>query len=99
MPLLSRFRPLRWTFSSLARAAVHGLLNVPVRVLSVRYPFRLLRYWFMHELLREAARERSAPLAIAEVGVDHGQQLAFALHAGGDTASGGPVWQRWDAYD
>ena len=94
MSLLSRFRPLGWTPSSLARAALRGLPNVPARVLSVRYPFRLLRYWFMHELLREAARECSKPLAIAEVGVDHGQQLAFALHADAH-----PWWQRWDAYD
>lgn len=94
MSLLSRFRPLGWTPSSLARAALRGLPNVPARVLSVRYPFRLLRYWFMHELLSEAARECSKPLAIAEVGVDHGQQLAFALHADAH-----PWWQRWDAYD
>jgi SAM-dependent methyltransferase len=94
MSLLSRFRPLGWTPASLARASLRGLPNVPSRVLTVRYPFRLLRYWFMHGLLNEAARERSTPLAIAEVGVDHGQQIAFALHA--DTH---PWWQRWDAYD
>lgn len=98
MSFLSRFRPLGWTPLSLARATARGLPNVPERVRGVRYPFRLLRYWFMHEMLREAAAAQSSPLCIAEVGVDHGQQLAFATGAAVQASDRG-WWHRWDAYD
>ena len=98
MSLPSRFRPLGWTPGRLARATARGLPNVPGKVLRTRYPFRLLRYWFMHELLLDAARASPFPLSIAEVGVDQGQQLAFARNAF-EPAEGAPFWYRWDAYD
>ena len=43
----------------------------------VRYPIRLLRYWFGYQLLREEAERVGRPLDVLEVGVDLGQMLAF----------------------
>ena len=98
MQHLARFQPLRWDFSSLPAGAARGLPNVPAEVLAVRYPFRLLRYWFMHQMLLQHAHARSLPLSVAEVGVDEGQQLAFTSSAG-DAARQSAWWYRWDAFD
>jgi SAM-dependent methyltransferase len=71
---------------------------VPPGVLKVRYPFRLLRYWFMHQMMVQHSQTQSAPLSVAEVGVDEGQQLAFAA-AAADAACRPVWWSRWDAFD
>jgi SAM-dependent methyltransferase len=98
MPCLPRLQPLRWNIDSLAAAAARGLPNVPAAVLKVRYPFRLLRYWFMQQMMLQHSRSSSLPLSVAEVGVDEGQQLAFAKTAA--EAARTPVWwDRWDAFD
>lgn len=94
---LSRFQTLAWDPARLTRVASIGLPNTTIAA-GARYPFRVLRYWFMHELMLAAAREAGRPLRIAEVGVDHGQQLAFATRgvASGEDA---PWWSCWDAFD
>jgi SAM-dependent methyltransferase len=93
----SRFRPLRWPADPLARAARAGLPNVPYAVKQGGFPFRLLRYWFVHQLVAAHASQRGVPCSVAEVGVDEGQQLAFASHAA--STSHARWWFRWDAYD
>lgn len=70
----------QWDFSYLAdnqvvRSPDFGIAPEHQRV---RYPIRLLRYWFGYQLLREEAERKGRPLDVLEVGVDLGQMLAFA---------------------
>jgi SAM-dependent methyltransferase len=89
---------LAWDAQPLEWAAGAPLDNIPAEIRAIRYPFRLLRYWFMHHLLAAEARRRGLPLAVGEIGVDRGQMLSFSRHA---CARGeeGPLWYRWDAID
>ena len=48
---------------------------------SVRYPIRLLRYWFGYQLLREESERLDHPIDVAEIGVDVGQMLEFVKSA------------------
>ncbi len=69
----------QWEFSFLAdnqvvRSPEFGIAPGHDRV---RYPIRLLRYWFGYQLLREEAERIGRPLDVLEVGVDVGQMLAF----------------------
>lgn len=47
-----------------------------------RYPIKLLRYWFMYNLIREEQHRLGRPLRVCEVGVDRGQMLRFTRDAG-----------------
>ena len=96
---MDRFRTLGWNIDALtspAKARMHG---IPDAVRSIRYPFRLLRYWFTHELLVEEARRRQGtPMTVAEIGIDSGQMLAFSR----ETLAwrGHPLpWQQWHGLD
>jgi SAM-dependent methyltransferase len=48
---------------------------------SVRYPIRLLRYWFGYQLLREESERVARPIDVAEIGVHVGQMLEFVKSA------------------
>ncbi len=48
---------------------------------ATRYPIKLLRYWFMYNLIREEQIRLGRPLRVCEVGVDRGQMLRFMRHA------------------
>ena len=48
---------------------------------SVRYPIRLLRYWFGYQLLREESQRLARPIDVAEIGVHVGQMLEFVKSA------------------
>ena len=61
---------------------------------SVRYPIRLLRYWFGYHLLREESERCARPLEVAEIGVHTGQMLEFLRSAPGPLAIG-----KWTAVD
>ena len=61
---------------------------------SVRYPLRLLRYWFGYHLLREECARAGRPLAVAEIGVHTGQMLEFV-----NSSPPGVVYSRWTAVD
>jgi hypothetical protein len=51
------------------------------------YPVKLLRYWFMYNLIREEQIRLGRPLRVCEIGVDRGQMLRFTRDAGfGDIA-------------
>jgi len=75
-------------------------LSKPNRAAAYRYPSRLLRYWFMHQLLQQEGRQHGA-LSICEIGVDRGQMLYFARQAtAGDVANDAQPWLAgWDAVD
>lgn len=96
---MTTFRSLGWSEDALASPAKECMAGIPEPVRRVRYPFRLMRYWFMLELIRDEARRRGrADLSVGEVGVDVGQMLAYAR----DTlASFGepPPWCRWEGID
>lgn len=93
------FRPLSWPVDALASPAKARMQGIPDEVRRTRFPFRLLRYWFAHELLADEAKRRpGAPMRVAEVGIDAGQMLAYAreAHAGrGET----PPWRHWQGVD
>jgi len=60
----------------------------------VKYPIRLLRYWFGYQLLREECLRAGRPLTVAEIGVHTGQMFEFVR-----SAPGGVSWSRWTAVD
>jgi len=47
-----------------------------------RYPVKLLRYWFMYNLIREERIRLGRPLRVCEIGVDQGQMLRFMRDTG-----------------
>ena len=48
---------------------------------SVRYPIRLLRYWFGYHLLCIESAGRAAPIDLVEIGVDKAQFFQFVHSA------------------
>ena len=87
---------LHWDLSFLAdNPTVRSKrFGIPAEAKSVRYPIRLLRYWFGYHLLREEAAKATRPLEVAEIGVHTGQMLEF-LHSAPDA----PSFARWTAVD
>ncbi len=77
-------------------SALHAALNWNLSVINVqnwvkvkfakprstRYPVKLLRYWFMYNLIKEERNRLGRPLRICEIGVDQGQMLRFTNDAG-----------------
>lgn len=68
--------------------------GMPAEAKGVRYPIRLLRYWFGYQLLREEAVRLGRPIDVAEVGVHTGQMLEFYR-----SVAGAPEVGRWTAFD
>lgn len=64
---------------------------------TVRYPIRLLRYWFGFHLLRVEQQRLGRPIDVGEIGVDTGQMRMFAQSAvdGGQSFA----WNAWTAVD
>ncbi len=96
---MSNFRQLAWDIDCLrdnevVRRKEFGMTR---EAKSVRYPIRLLRYWFMYHLLREECLRLGRPLEVCEVGVDVGQMLEFARSV--SETSPGLRWRRWQAVD
>jgi SAM-dependent methyltransferase len=93
---LKTYDSSRWDIGFLAdnptvRAKRFGM---PSEAKSVRYPLRLLRYWFGYHLLREESLRAGRPLAVAEIGVHRGQMLEFV-----NSAPGGVPCSMWTAVD
>jgi SAM-dependent methyltransferase len=93
---LKTYSTARWDIDFLAdnptvRTKRFGM---PVEAKSVRYPLRLLRYWFGYQLLREECERAGRPLDVAEIGVHTGQMLEFVK-----SAPPGVTWSRWTAVD
>ncbi len=68
--------------------------GMPKEAKSVRYPIRLLRYWFGYHLLRVEAERCGRALDVAEIGVHTGQFLEFV-----NSAPVVPALGRWTAVD
>lgn len=92
----SRFRSLDWDFSFLATNPVvrSKRFGIPAEAKAVRYPIRLLRYWFGYHLLRVEAESAGRPLDVAEIGVHTGQMLEFV-----NSAPVVPKFASWTAVD
>lgn len=96
---MDSFRPLGWRIDALASPAKAQLQGIPDAVRRTRFPFRLLRYWFAHELLVDEQRRRGgAGLRVAEVGIDAGQMLTYAQQAQACRREP-PPWQHWHGVD
>ena len=96
---MESFRPLGWRVDTLASPAKAAIEGIPDEIRRIRYPFRLLRYWFALELLREEAGLRqTTALHVGEVGIDQGQMLAFARRTLEGQRETRP-WHRWDGLD
>lgn len=93
---LARHPQLGWDISFLATNDIVRTkrFGIPAEAKGVRYPIRLLRYWFGYHLLREEAQRAGHPLEIAEVGVHTGQMLEFYR-----SAPDAPATARWTAFD
>ena len=79
-----KFLPqLGWALAFLAdnKTVRSKRFGIPPEAKSVRYPIRLLRYWFGYHLLCEEARRFARPLEVAEIGVHTGQMLEFLRSA------------------
>lgn len=87
---------LSWDLDFLATNPVvrSKRFGIPPEAKSVRYPIRLLRYWFGYHLLREEAERAKRPLDVAEVGVHTGQMLEFLR-----SVPGAPIFGKWTAVD
>ncbi|MFM8394666.1 MAG: class I SAM-dependent methyltransferase [Acidobacteriota bacterium] len=90
------YEPGRWDIEFLAtnqvvRAPEFGISPEAKRV---RYPIRLLRYWFGYHLLREEWQRVGRPLDVVEVGVHLGQMLEFVK-----SAPVGVEYSAWTAVD
>ena len=87
---------LRWDLAFLAdnQTVRSKRFGIPREAKSVRYPIRLLRYWFGYHLLREEAERRSRALDVAEIGVHSGQMLEFVRSAPAEV----PL-RKWTAVD
>lgn len=96
MEMVRRFG---WQVDDLDSPAKSSMQGIPAEVRATRYPFRLLRYWFAHQLITEEGRRRGdQAMRVAEVGIDAGQMLAFSrqtLAWRGAT----PPWQHWHGFD
>jgi SAM-dependent methyltransferase len=79
----SAYRPLDWDFRFLAEnAAVRSKrFNMTAEAKSVRYPIRLLRYWFGYHLLCIESAGRAAPVDLVEIGVHKAQFFQFVHSA------------------
>jgi SAM-dependent methyltransferase len=79
------FPQLRWSLAFLAdnKTVRSKRFGIPPEAKSVRYPLRLLRYWFGYHLLRQEAERLSRPVEVAEIGVHTGQMLEFLRSAPG----------------
>lgn len=87
---------LRWDLEFLAdnKAVRSKRFGIPTEAKSVRYPIRLLRYWFGYHLLRQEGERGSRPLEVAEIGVHTGQMLEFLRSAPKQVPLG-----KWTAVD
>jgi SAM-dependent methyltransferase len=88
--------PLLWDIDFLADNPVVRTkrFGMTAEAKTVRYPIRLLRYWFGYQLLREECRRAGRALSIAEIGVHTGQMFEFV-----QSAPPGVQWSRWTAVD
>lgn len=94
--LLPSYDPGDWEIDFLATNEVvrSPEFGISAEAKRVRYPIRLLRYWFGYHLLREEWQRSGRPLDVLEVGVHLGQMLEFVK-----SAPAGIKYSDWTAVD
>jgi len=94
--VLNNYSTSSWNIEFLAENSVvrRKEFGMTTEAKSVRYPIRLLRYWFGYQLLREESLRAERPLDVAEIGVHVGQMLEFVR-----SAPEGVRYERWTAVD
>ena len=93
---LKPYSTSRWDIDFLAENSVVRSkdFGMTKEAKSVRYPIRLLRYWFGQQLLCEEFVKAGRPIDVAEIGVHVGQMLEFVR-----SSPGGFQYNRWTAVD
>jgi SAM-dependent methyltransferase len=96
----SQFSARHWDTASLTdnRAWHNDAYWINERAKQQRYSFRMLRYWYMAELLLAERKRLGRPLAVLEVGVDRGQMKAF-IDGIPSQDPGTPLYASWNAAD
>ncbi|MSP27428.1 MAG: methyltransferase domain-containing protein [Methylococcales bacterium] len=69
-----------WSLSSLNEQS--WVKNISDSESSTHYPIKLLRYWFMFNLIKEQQQRLGRPLRVCEIGVDRGQMRRYVQDAG-----------------
>jgi SAM-dependent methyltransferase len=90
------YSPSHWDIQFLAdnRVVRSPDFGISTEAKRVRYPIRLLRYWFGYQLLREECQRAGRPLDVVEIGVHLGQMLEFVK-----SAPAGVSYSAWTAVD
>jgi SAM-dependent methyltransferase len=93
---LKKHSPSDWDIHFLAENTVVRTkeFGMTKEAKSVRYPIRLLRYWFGYQLLRDECLAAGRPLDVAEIGVHVGQMLEFV-----NSSPAGVQIASWTAVD
>jgi hypothetical protein len=75
--------------------------GISAKAKTVRFPIRMLRYWFGYHLLAAEYRRTGRPLDIVEVGTHNGQMRVFARLAAHRVRDRARVlhWSRWLGVD
>lgn len=69
-----------WSLSSLDQQS--WVKKISDSESSTHYPIKLLRYWFMFNLIKEQQQRLGRPLRVCEIGVDRGQMRHYVQDAG-----------------
>jgi len=69
-----------WSLDSLK--AQSWVKNISDASSSTHYPIKLLRYWFMFNLIKQQQQRLGRPLRVCEIGVDRGQMRRYVQDAG-----------------
>ena len=96
----SQFSARHWDTASLTdnRAWHNHYYWINERAKQKRFSFRMLRYWYVAELLHAERRRLGRPLAVLEIGVDRGQMKAFIDGIPRQDAAA-PIYESWCAAD
>ncbi len=73
---------ITWNWNLSVIDAQNWVKDVFTKPRSTRYPVKLLRYWFMYNLIREESIQLGRAVRVCEIGVDQGQMLRFTRDSG-----------------
>lgn len=71
-----------WNWNLSIIDAQDWIKNLFAKPRATRYPVKMLRYWFMYNLIREEQIRLARPIRVCEIGIDRGQMLRFTRDAG-----------------
>ncbi|HEX3816874.1 MAG TPA: methyltransferase domain-containing protein [Chthoniobacterales bacterium] len=100
---MSKYDTSQWEIEFLATHDVLRARNFGIEqeAKAVRYPIRMLRYWFGYHLLAQECQRAGRPIDIAEIGIHNGQMLLFAKIAASHVRDPAQrlAWSRWLGVD